>query len=402
MALPTFQRTCRTFPGAAFLLLGTFVVSGCDFDSDRYPADKQYPLRSDPLVLKLPDGVQPVGVESPGNLNTLPERIKENGGQILDPTSLPAKKSAELDAALKKAFGTPRVPEINGTVAESGEEITNALGIEKLNKGSRLYRRHCLHCHGLTGDGHGPTAPWVNPHPRDYRLGLFKFTSSSQIAGARKPRREDLLRTLRAGIEGTSMPSFALLPEDELDAIINYVIHLSMRGEVEFAIMKQMAGTQEDKSADEESMEETVNNQLSAVAANWVQAQSEDKRIKPGPYPTFTEEQLKESVRNGFKLFTDKQSAAGCVSCHGDFGRKNNYMFDPWGTIVRPIDLTSGVYRGGRRPVDLYYRIHSGIDKGMPGFSIHLDPKQTWDVVNFLQVLPYPKMREQYGINIDE
>jgi mono/diheme cytochrome c family protein len=190
------------------------------------------------------------------------------------------------------------------------------------------------------------------------------------------------------------MPSFALLPEKELDAIINYIIHLSMRGEVEFGIMKDLGASPDDDTP----MEEAVSTKLSAVAKNWVDAQSEGKQIKPGPYPGLSN----ESVASGFKLFTDKSSAAGCVSCHGDFGRKNNYMFDPWGTIVRPIDLTSGVYRGGRRPVDLYYRIHSGIDKGMPGFNSSLNPQQTWDIVNFLQVLPYPKMREQYGINIDE
>jgi mono/diheme cytochrome c family protein len=385
----------RTLFGAAFVLLGSLIATGCsfEFEPEMYPASLQYPLRTDPLVLDLPKGTQPVSVELPGTLSTLPERIEKNGGQILDPKKLPTKKRDELDAALKEVFGRPSKPKIKGTVGDSGETIVNELGLKRLQTGSMLYRRHCLHCHGLTGDGRGPTATWVNPHPRDYRLGLFKFTSSSQNAGARKPRKEDLLRTLRSGIEGTSMPSFALLPEKDLDAIINYVIHLSMRGEVEFDIMKRMEG-----GLEEDTMEEAVNNKLSAVAANWVQAQAEDKQIKPGPYPGLS----KESVLNGYKLFTDKSSAAGCVSCHGDFGRRNNYMFDPWGTIVRPIDLTSGIYRGGRRPVDLYYRIHSGIDKGMPGFNGSLDPKQTWDVVNFLQVLPYPKMREQYGINIDD
>jgi hypothetical protein len=194
------------------------------------------------------------------------------------------------------------------------------------------------------------------------------------------------------------------LPEKELDQIISYVIHLSLRGEVEFDITKKLL-QDEDLGAD--TVAEAVNSKLSAVAQNWVDAQSDAKSIKPGPYPGMS----KESVQNGYKLFTDKKSAAGCVSCHGDFGRKNNYMFDPWGTIVRPIDLTSGVYRGGRRPVDLYFRIHSGIDKGMPGFNSSLieiakdgtkSDRKIWDLVNFLQVLPYPKMREQFDIKIDE
>src|SRR5207245_5054559 len=115
------------------------------------------------------------------------------------------------------------------------DNVKTALKLDEptLAKGSHYYRLHCLHCHGLTGNGRGPTAPWVNPHPRDYRQGIFKFTSSSQSTGTRKPRREDLLRTLREGVEGTTMPSFNLLGEDSLEALASYVTHLSMRGQLE-------------------------------------------------------------------------------------------------------------------------------------------------------------------------
>ena len=30
----------------------------------------------------------------------------------------------------------------------------------------RLYREHCAHCHGISGDGVGPTAVFLNPYPR--------------------------------------------------------------------------------------------------------------------------------------------------------------------------------------------------------------------------------------------
>ncbi len=43
--------------------------------------------------------------------------------------------------------------------------------------GYALYRRNCLHCHGVSGAGDGPTAPFLYPPPRDYRRGIFKFTS---------------------------------------------------------------------------------------------------------------------------------------------------------------------------------------------------------------------------------
>ena len=44
--------------------------------------------------------------------------------------------------------------------------------------GYALYRRNCLHCHGVSGAGDGPTAPFLYPTPRDYRKGIFKFTST--------------------------------------------------------------------------------------------------------------------------------------------------------------------------------------------------------------------------------
>ena len=77
------------------------------------------------------------------------------------------------------------------------------------------------------------------------------------------------------------------------------------------------------------------------------------------------------------------------------------YKYDAWGTIVRPTDLTTGIYRGGRRPIDLYWRIHSGINGVSMPASEKLEPKDIWDLVNFLQVLPYPAMREKYKINLE-
>src|SRR5262249_1355154 len=130
---------------------------------------------------------------------------------MVNPLSLPASAHEHLHAELTKLFGTPAGPQVNGISNETRDVLR--LDPALLAQGSRVYRVQCLHCHGLTGDGQGPTAPWVNPHPRDYRLGRFKFTSSRQDEGERKPRREDLLRTLREGIEGSSMPAFRLLPE---------------------------------------------------------------------------------------------------------------------------------------------------------------------------------------------
>ena len=93
-----------------------------------------------------------------------------------------------------------------------------------------MYRRHCAHCHGISGDGAGPTASFLNPYPRDYRRGIFKFKSTPRTE---PPTKEDLKRILHEGIAGTAMPSFKYLPNDELEALASYVRYLSVRGQVE-------------------------------------------------------------------------------------------------------------------------------------------------------------------------
>ena len=38
-----------------------------------------------------------------------------------------------------------------------------------------------------------------------------------------------------------------------------------------------------------------------------------------------------------------------------------NQKLDDWGNPIRPANLNRGVYKGGRRPLDLYWRISKGI-----------------------------------------
>ncbi len=100
----------------------------------------------------------------------------------------------------------------------------------RLKQGSAVYSKYCVQCHGVTGDGNGTAAVYMLPKPRDYRPGIFKFTSTPYGA---KPLREDLIRTVKRGIRGTSMPSFALLSPGDLDAVVDFVLSLTHRGELE-------------------------------------------------------------------------------------------------------------------------------------------------------------------------
>ena len=439
----------------------TFVVllAGCNtHGTGSYPPELTYPARTDPLVLEKPAGER-VYADQPGTMDQLIQTIgieeKDGGpgGQLLRVTDAPADERDKLNSALQKIFGTPFEPTVKleeaiatKIVAEMNDDATKTkLGITDYKKtpiedltldnatlaaGSQLYRRHCLTCHGLTGDGRGPTAAWIHPHPRDYRQGVFKFVSTSADKlddVARKPHRSDLIRTLTSGVDGTTMPSFALLPADQLEQLVSYVIHLSIRGEVEFAVLRSYAPGKpmEDNSGNTlTDLDAKLRFAFQRAVTNWVKSNLEETVAKPpayhadlpegnpGRYGPVSEKERLESVRAGYILFTNStpdqnpkyfNGLGACLRCHQDFGRQANFLFDQWGTLVRPANLTLGVYRGGRRPIDLYWRIFSGIGTHMPASKIaikdadgdptdELDGKKYWDLISFVQALPYPEM----------
>jgi hypothetical protein len=184
-------------------------------------------------------------------------------------------------------------------------------------------------------------------------------------------------------------------------------MHLSMRGQVEVMVLRALLpdNKPEGKLEVEDEAKEMpayVAWATSYVAGQWA-AESDAQPITPADYPVYTPEEFKQSVQRGYQTFI-KTEGAGCASCHIDFGRKNTYKWDEWGTVVRPANLLNGVYRGGRRPMDLYWRIHGGINGAqMPQLSNAFEtPTGIWDMVNFVQVLPYPEMRKKYGVEIPE
>ncbi|MFO0916816.1 MAG: cytochrome c [Planctomycetaceae bacterium] len=94
-------------------------------------------------------------------------------------------------------------------------------------RGQAVYQERCVQCHGVSGDGNGPSGHLMYPRPRDYRKGIFKFTSTPY---GYRPLRTDLLRTVRQGIRGTSMPAFHLLHEHDIQSVVDYVLMLARQG----------------------------------------------------------------------------------------------------------------------------------------------------------------------------
>ena len=417
----------RYFAGALVILAASLSLIGCD---DAYSTDVQYSLRTDPLAMSDKFGEEQVDPDRPGvfpivsakdiynPVNPMfPKREKLFAEEILrDPTLIttdkddPGRKQL-IKAKLDEWFGSPRDPRVEDA------PVSLDLDDKKLAEGSALYRVHCLHCHGVNGDGRGVTAKWINPHPRDFRQGLFKFQSVDQTATQSPPRRDDLKRTLVQGIEGTMMPAFNLLKPKEIDLLVGYVIHLSIRGQVEFDAIKNGYDFDRDKntlaySADKDDIGEYMKQLYDVNLKKWDKAQSKAIKIQPYPFKDGVEnEEFKASVQRGYNYFignvtkeTPLAKGLNCVSCHVNFGRQAMYKWDSWGTLVRPNNITNGLYRGGRRTVDIYHRIHSGINgSNMPAFGSQeaQNPNVVWDLVNFVQTVPFAKMRETLGVKID-
>lgn len=330
--------------------------------------------------------------------------------------TLKVEKLERITESMKPYFGTPRNPLV--VMSLKKEEQTSDAGMlvgdandpkalrldeKTLAHGSKLYRQYCLHCHGLMGSGEGPTGQFLNPKPRDFRQGMFKFISTAEkdtatgkyVTGRTNfPSRGDLLRTLRNGIPTASMPAFNLLPESDLQAIISYVTHLSLRGQTE----RDLADEELPKS--KAGMKELVESKIRDNVTRWYNSSRSD--FVPTP-PSKSWEVLHEENQKsgrGRQLFL---TTGGCVECHGKDGqasftevKPNILRRDKWGQLVQPRNLTLGHFRGGSRPLDLFYRIRLGIDpSGMTPAAETVTDEDVWHIVDYVLSLPQERMAKK-------
>jgi mono/diheme cytochrome c family protein len=358
----------------------------------------------------------------------------------------------QISTILYAWFGTPDEPYV---LPESGldlRKVQMAAGPARFDPDSNqrgLYRRHCAHCHGISGDGAGPTAAFLNPYPRDYRQGQFKFKSTIRSA---RPTTDDLHRILKEGIAGTAMPSFLLLPPDEIDALAEYVKYLSMRGQAELLLDDDLLKNDETINMDKPEQAsalsaELIEKYLAPVAAPWQSAESEI--LEPENVPEFKDEAEKAAfIAKGAVLFQNEK--VQCAKCHGPTalgdGSEEN-LFDDWNKVkqfdtiakniaeaekienakdrkeqlatlyhlleienqswllppqqLQPRNLRLGIYRFGRRPIDVYRRISAGINGtpmgtmgATPESPSGLKPEEIWQLVYYVRSLPYEKVSE--------
>jgi mono/diheme cytochrome c family protein len=393
----------------------------------------------------------------------------------LDMTNVVAKQIAPghqkaIANILGAMFGTPDQPFALPEAGLDQRKLTMAAGpVWSDAEGGKhgLYRRHCAHCHGISGDGLGPTAAILNPYPRDYRSGIFKFKGTYTAA---QPTDDDLRRIIHDGIPNTAMPSFALLPPDERDALLEYVKYLSIRGQMETALVNYVFDEglepedELDPAADAELKDIIVNDLLASVMEGWNSAAEqvivpEESAIPPADR---TPEQIAESAAKGRELFYSA-TKGNCVKCHGPTGLGDGQQddYDNWNkanvqfiadtdSLVAeiqdlkqglaelmgdertaaeeelsqkslelanrrqliahmlpprnaiPRNLRDGMYRGGRRPLDIFWRVSAGI-AGTPmpasgpasaGAQGTLTQEEIWQIVDYVHSLPYERVNQ--------
>jgi mono/diheme cytochrome c family protein len=351
-----------------------------------------------------------------------------------------AEQRQDIDETLQALFGTPDepvFPAIEGL--EPGQLLAvsrlklaaGPVGSDEQGNPRGLYREHCAHCHGITGDGAGPTAAFLNPYPRDYRKGQFKFKSTPV---GQKPTHDDLKRIILEGIAGTAMPSFKLLPDLEVEALVQYVKYLSIRGEVERRLIMATSELEEKQRLVSTAANPTVQQEQVALikelvadtAGKWAAAAAAVTEIPPRP--NHSPDERVQSTKRGRDLFYG--TVANCVKCHGDsaLGDGQTTDYDEWakefitdgknralvseyvslGLLpprnIKPRNLRQGVFRGGLRPIDIYWRVKNGIEgTPMPAATMKpasdphakgLTPDDIWDLVNYVESLPYESISD--------
>lgn len=191
-------------------------------------------------------------------------------------------------------------------------------------RGQLVYNKACVACHGENGDGNGPGAAPLNPKPRDFTGGLYKYRSTPI---GELPTDADLLKVVNDGIAHSQMPAWsnALSDQERLDVV---------------AYIKNFC-------------------------ASFKDAKIPDTLVVPEAPPS-----TPALVQEGRKVYMAQQ----CWSCHGTQGQGNGpaakILIDNWGNPIKPVNFTWEKYKRGNDPASIYKTFSTGLNgTPMPSFA---------------------------------
>lgn len=224
-----------------------------------------------------------------------------------------------------------------------------------------LFERHCAACHGERGGADSAIAGLLRPKPRSLALGSFNLVSTDNGV----PTDDDLVRAIERGLPGSTMPSFAWLPDADVRLLARLVRDLAIDGHVDA------------RARDERAAGRDVDRLHLRRAA--------ERALAPGPEIEVPEARTPTEavLARGRDLFVER-----CAACHGrdgkGFGEEPSWMQRSEFAWAR--DLTAGVLKGGATHRDLFWRIKAGMPAvGMP--PVRLPDDDVSALVAFVQSL---------------
>lgn len=93
-----------------------------------------------------------------------------------------------------------------------------------LANGKNVYTTNCQSCHGATGKGDGPVGAALNPRPRDFSAGDFKFDTDGDGKPGTDADLQNLIKNGASKYGGSAlMAPWGHLPEKDIADVIAYV-----------------------------------------------------------------------------------------------------------------------------------------------------------------------------------
>ncbi|GIZ53896.1 cystathionine gamma-synthase [Noviherbaspirillum aridicola] len=169
---------------------GGAVADGKVIDADEYAEMQEFAQTAERQLGELPDKAEKAGLLQLAA--ALKSKVEAKAG-----TADVAEQANRLAAGLLAAYPVPTKP------AKTPD----------LKLGARLYQAQCASCHGAEGRGDGPAAAGMNPPP-------IAFTDRAR---ARERSVFSLHQSITRGVEGTPMPSFAQLSDEDRWALAFFV-----------------------------------------------------------------------------------------------------------------------------------------------------------------------------------
>lgn len=104
-------------------------------------------------------------------------------------------------------------------IASPQQDAESRLAAASTERGEELFRAYCTTCHGVAADGRGPRARWLGKPPRNFTDAHWRKTATP----------ERVARSIRNGVQGTAMPSWGALAEQDRWDLTAYVLSVADR-----------------------------------------------------------------------------------------------------------------------------------------------------------------------------